>query len=81
MGGQIWAYLEVSCTQSYPGAQNSNKSESYFKKPNYEPAAADFVELSKSPFAVAEFLSFLSGPMDASNYTGPVLVSNQYPID
>ncbi|KAF2174754.1 hypothetical protein K469DRAFT_725096 [Zopfia rhizophila CBS 207.26] len=46
---------------------------SYFKKPNYELAAADFVELSKSPFAVAEFLSFLSGPMDASNYTGLVL--------
>jgi hypothetical protein len=76
MGEQIWSYLEVSCTRSCPEAQNSNKSGSYFKKPNYEPAAADFVELSKSPFAVAEFLTLLSGPMDASNYTGPVLVSN-----
>jgi pimeloyl-ACP methyl ester carboxylesterase len=46
----------------------------YFKQPNYEPSAAEFVEGSKAPFAIAEFLSFLSGPKDASNYTGPVLV-------
>ncbi|KAF2098390.1 alpha/beta-hydrolase [Rhizodiscina lignyota] len=45
----------------------------YFKKPNYEPSAADFVESSKAPFGIVEFLSFLGGPTDAQNYTGPVL--------
>jgi pimeloyl-ACP methyl ester carboxylesterase len=47
----------------------------YFKQPNYEPSAADFVESAKAPFSVAEFLTFPIGPKDASNYTGPVLVS------
>jgi pimeloyl-ACP methyl ester carboxylesterase len=48
----------------------------YFKQPNFDSATADFVEAAKAPFAVTEFLTLLSGPMDASNFTGPVLVSD-----
>lgn len=47
----------------------------YFKQPFYNTGAAEFVEAAKVPFSIAEFLSFLSGPKDASKYLGPVLVS------
>ncbi|RFU27310.1 hypothetical protein B7463_g9030, partial [Scytalidium lignicola] len=51
----------------------------YFHQPNYEEAAADFAEIVKQPYPVAEFLTLLSGPKDASNYTGPVLaISGEY---
>lgn len=45
----------------------------YFKQPNFDPATAEFIEATKAPFAIAEFLTLLAGPMDASNFTGPVL--------
>lgn len=45
----------------------------YFKRPNYDDAAVDFAEAAKEPFAVAEFLTLLAGPQDASRYTGPAL--------
>ena len=45
----------------------------YFKRPNYDDAAVSFAEAAKEPFAVAEFLTLLAGPQDASNYTGPAL--------
>lgn len=48
----------------------------YFKQPNYDPEVVEFLEGAKAPFAITEFLSLLSGPMDAINFTGPVLVSN-----
>ncbi|MCJ1428196.1 hypothetical protein MMC29_006104 [Sticta canariensis] len=38
----------------------------YFKRPNYDDAAVHFAEAAKEPFAVAEFLTLLAGPQDAS---------------
>ena len=45
----------------------------YYKAPNYDDAAVNFAETAKEPFAIAEFLTLLSGPMDASGYKGPAL--------
>lgn len=56
-------------------ATRNLSKNSYFKRPNYEESVAEFVEMSKAPFAITEFLSILSGPMDASNFTGAALVS------
>jgi hypothetical protein len=52
-------------------------AKSYFKAPNYAPEAAEFAEIAKSPFAITEFLTLaaqLGGPVDARNYTNPILV-------
>ena len=45
----------------------------YFKFPNYEVGALAFAEVAKEPFAVAEFLTLLGGPINVDKYTGPAL--------
>ncbi|EHK96428.1 hypothetical protein M7I_7877 [Glarea lozoyensis 74030] len=47
--------------------------QNYFKKPNFDEATIDFVEAAKEPFAITEFLTLLTGPTDASNFTKPAL--------
>ncbi|RMZ86041.1 hypothetical protein DV737_g305, partial [Chaetothyriales sp. CBS 132003] len=45
----------------------------YFNEPNYDPAAAEFVESAKEPFSIPEFLTFASEPEDSSKFTGAAL--------
>lgn len=44
----------------------------FFKAPQYDPAIADFGELTKQPFSPFELLTV--GPTAVSHYSGPVLV-------
>jgi hypothetical protein len=48
-----------------------------FKRPFYDAPTADFAEANKEAFSIAEFLTILAGnngSLDASGFTGPVLV-------
>ena len=75
MGGQGRTHLEVSDqTTKTQMTRNTDATSSYFKAPNYDSSAIDFVESSKQPFAVTEFLTLLAGPQDVSNFTKPALV-------
>ncbi|KAK3671366.1 hypothetical protein LTR78_008827 [Recurvomyces mirabilis] len=47
-------------------------AENYFRYPYYDPGAVDFVESTKAPYSVAEFLTFPT-VADASNFTGAAL--------
>jgi hypothetical protein len=45
-----------------------NRFGSYFKKPSYDVAIADFAEYGKQPFAASEFLTFLNFVTDAGSH-------------
>jgi hypothetical protein len=50
----------------------------YFKRPFYDVPTADFAEGNREAFAIAEFLTILAGnngSLNASGFTGPVMVS------
>ena len=46
---------------------------SFLAYPYFDPAVLDRAEATKYPFAIGEFLSISALPIDAPNFTGPVL--------
>jgi hypothetical protein len=53
----------------------TDRLHSYFYYPDFDIAAAEYMESKKQAFSIAEFLTFAAPGYEPTDFTGSVLVS------